>query len=145
MCNVQLDKNKYFTGAYSKFGTVPNGVNVPNLPPDLSNHKETCWRWDEFEVDVEIQIPVIDDETGEQRMDENGQPIYETQTVKETRLDWVFDANKHAEILGVINGYIPPKTQEEINAEILAKNEELESTIDTLMTEIIPNLMGLTR
>lgn len=142
---VGLDENKYFTGSYAKLGSVPNGVKVPNLPPDLSNHKTTCWKYDKFEVDVETQVPVIDDETGEQRVKENGELIYKTQTVKETRLDWIFDANKHAEILAAISEYTPPKTQEEINAEILAKNEELESTIDTLMTKIIPNLMGLTR
>ncbi len=145
MYNVQLDENKYFTGTYAELGAVPNGVKVPNLPPDLSNHKTTCWKYDEFEADVEIQVPVIDTETGEQRVDENDELIYITQTVKETRLDWIFDANKHAEILAAISEYTPQKTQEEINAEILAKNEELESTIDTLMTEIIPNLMGLTK
>lgn len=161
MIIVQLDKLGYFTGSYAKIGSIPNGVKVDSLPTDLSNYKTTCWKYGEYEVEVEvevpvqgepIQVPVIDEETGEQVVDENGELVFETQDgeitmeteiVKETRIGWIFDEVKHKALLKEIEDVEPVKTQEEINAELMAKNEELEATLDMVLTEIIPSIAGM--
>lgn len=161
MITVQVSTDGYFTGSYAKVGSIPNGIKVATLPEDLTNSKTTCWKYGEYQVDVEIQVPVqgeaiqvpvIDEETQEQKVDELGELVfetqegaitYETQIVKEPRIGWIFDEEKYARILAEIEAYIPPKTQGEINEEIIAKNATLESAIDELMTSIIPELMGM--
>lgn len=133
MITVQLDELGYFTGSYAKIGSIPNGVKVTSLPTDLSNHKTTCWKYGEYEVEVEI--PVIKEEDGEE--------VTTTETVKETRIGWIFDEVKHKALLKEIESAQPVKTQEEINAELMAKNEELEATLDMVLTEIIPSIAGM--
>lgn len=85
MYNVKLDENKYFTGSYAKIGKVQGGINLPSLPPDMS--KATCYKWDEYVIEYPIKVPVIDEETGEERE--------ETQIVKETHIGWIFDEEKY--------------------------------------------------
>lgn len=133
MITVQLDELGYFTGSYAKIGSIPNGVKVNSLPPDLSNHKTTCWKFGEYEVEVEV--PVI--------KEENGMEVVSVETVKETKIGWIFDETKHKALLKEIEEIQPTKTQEEINAELIAKNEELESTLDVILTEIIPSLTAM--
>lgn len=115
---VQLDEQRYFTGVYSLVrsgGGVPNGISVHELP-DMTNNKTTCWRWDTYEEDTvvqvpvkgePVQVPVIDDETGEQKIGEDGQPMFETvegeityqpQTSKELVVGWVFDEEKYIQL-----------------------------------------------
>lgn len=106
MIIVQLDENKYFTGSYAKVGSIQNGVEVYDLPEDLSNHKTTCWKYDK-------QIG-----------------------------NWVFDEDKYEKVLKEIESYVPPKTQKEINLELMNKNDELEKVLDELMTEVIPGIIA---
>lgn len=161
MITVQVSTEGYFTGSYAKIGSIPNGIKVTELPKDLTNNKTTCWKYGEYQVDVEIQVPVqgesiqvpvLDEETQEQKVDEFGELVfetqegeitYETQIVKETRVGWIFNQDKYVQLLVEISEQVPPKTQDTINDEIIAKNAEIESVLDTLLSEIIPGLMGM--
>lgn len=133
MITVQLDENKYFTGSYAKIGSIPGGVKVSALPEDLSNNKTTCWKWDTYQVDVEVIVPAINEEAEE----------CETQIVKQDVTGWIFDEAKHAAILKEISEFVPEQTNEEKIAELEEKNASLEATMDLLLTDIIPGLMGL--
>ena len=140
MITVLLDSNNFWTGSYAKIGSIPNGILVDTLPSDLSNHKTTCYKWGEYEAEVqvpiEVQTPVIDETTGEQKIDEQGNLVFETviemQTQKETRIGWIFDEEKHMKILEEINSYIPPKTDKEKIEELIQKNELLTNRVSTL-------------
>ena len=147
MITVQLDSNNFWTGSYAKIGSIPNGILVNTLPSDLSNYKTTCYKWGEYEtgvqVPVEVQTPVIDETTGKQKIDEQGNLIFETaieiQTQKEARVGWIFDEEKHMKILEEINSYIPPKTdKEKIEAlthrvsELQESNAQLEYDLNSL-------------
>ena len=140
MISVLLDSNNFWTGSYAKIGSIPNGILVDTLPSDLSNHKTTCYKWGEYEaevqVPVEVQTPVIDETTGEQKIDEQGNLVFETaieiQTQKETRVGWIFDEEKHMKILEEINSYIPPKTDKEKIEELAQENEALTHRVSTL-------------
>ena len=177
MITVLLDSNNFWTGSYAKIGSIPNGILVSTLPSDLSNYKTTCYKWGEYETEVqvpiEVQTPVIDETTGEQKIDEQGNLVFETviemQTQKETRIGWIFDEEKHMKILEEINSYIPPKTDkeriesleqenealinrvstlQEVNAsqenmirDLQNGNAELFTTMDNILTDIIPSLI----
>ena len=177
MITVLLDSNNFWTGSYAKIGSIPNGISVNTLPTDLSNYKTTCYKWGEYETEVqvpiEVQTPVIDETTGEQKIDEQGNLVFETviemQTQKETRIGWIFDEEKHMKILEEINSYIPPKTDkeriesleqenealinrvstlQEVNAsqenmirDLQNGNAELFTTMDNILTDIIPSLI----
>ena len=140
MITVQLDSNNFWTGSYAKIGSVPNGISVDTLPSDLSNYKTTCYKWGEYEAEVqvpiEVQTPVIDETTGEQKIDEQGNLVFETviemQTQKETRIGWIFDEEKHMKILEEIASYIPPKTDKEKIEELTQENEALTHRVSTL-------------
>ena len=133
MITVQLDELGYFTGSYAKIGSIPNGILVGALPSDLSNYKTTCYKWGEYETEVqvpiEVQTPVIDETTGEQKIDEQGNLVFETaieiQTQKETRVGWIFDEEKHMKILEKIENYIPPKTDKEKIQTLQQENQQL--------------------
>lgn len=140
MITVQLDENNFWTGSYAKIGSIPNGILVNALPTDLSNYKSTCYKWGEYEAEVqvpiEVQIPVIDETTGEQKIDEQGNLVFETvieiQTQKETRVGWVFDEEKHMKILEEIDSYIPPKTDKEKIESLEQENESLTNRVSAL-------------
>ena len=133
MITVQLDELGYFTGSYAKIGSIPNGISVATLPSDLSNYKTTCYKWGEYETEVqvpiEVQTPVIDETTGEQKIDEQGNLVFETaieiQTQKESRVGWIFDEEKHMKILEKIENYIPPKTDKEKIQALQQENQQL--------------------
>ena len=140
MITVLLDSNNFWTGSYAKIGSIPNGTSVGALPSDLSNYKTTCYKWGEYEVEVqvpiEVQTPVIDETTGEQKIDEQGNLVFETavemQTQKETRVGWIFDEEKHMKILEEIASYIPPKTDKEKIEDLTQENEALTHRVSTL-------------
>ena len=133
MITVQLDELGYFTGSYAKIGSIPNGILVGALPSDLSNYKTTCYKWGEYETEVqvpiEVQTPVIDETTGEQKIDEQGNLVFETviemQTQIENRNGWIFDEEKHMKILEKIENYIPPKTDKEKIQALQQENQQL--------------------
>ena len=140
MITVLLDSNNFWTGSYAKIGSIPNGISVNTLPTDLSNYKTTCYKWGEYETEVqvlvEVQTPVIDETTGEQKIDEQGNLVFETvieiQTQKETRVGWIFDEEKHMKILEEIASYIPPKTDKEKIESLEQENEALIHRVSTL-------------
>ena len=140
MITVLLDSNNFWTGSYAKIGSIPNGISVDTLPSDLSNYKTTCYKWGEYEAEVqvpiEVQTPVIDETTGEQKIDEQGNLVFETviemQTQKETRIGWIFDEEKHMKILEEIASYIPPKTDKEKIEELIQENEALTHRVSAL-------------
>ena len=140
MITVLLDSNNFWTGSYAKIGSIPNGISVDTLPSDLSNYKTTCYKWGEYEIEVqvpiEVQTPVIDETTGKQKIDEQGNLVFETviemQTQKETRIGWIFDEEKHMKILEEINSYIPPKTDKEKIEELTQENKALTHRVNTL-------------
>lgn len=52
MYSVKLDKDGYFTGAYAEIGTIDDGIDVENLPKDLSKYcfykyEDSKWIFDE--------------------------------------------------------------------------------------------------
>lgn len=87
---VSLDKDSYFTGSYAKIGSIPNGVSVESLPPDINGSKAICWKLTLVEEEVIIDIPTIDPDTKE--------VTYEKGTKTVSKLDWVFDGEKYITI-----------------------------------------------
>lgn len=139
---IKLDENKYFTGSYAKRGSIEGGIAIDSLPPDLSNHKTTCWKREEEVSYQSNQVPVIDETTQEQKVDDEGNLVFRTETIKIVNQIWKFDEEKHKKILDGISKEESKPTQEQLIKELQVKNIQLESTLDTLMTEIIPNIMG---
>lgn len=113
MYSVLLNNEKYFTGNFAKVGSIPGGIMVDTLPSDIYGEKSLYWKYGEYEVEKIIQnpiqsepikTPVIDESTGEQKVDENGELVYielpgeityEEQVVTETKFGWNFDKEKY--------------------------------------------------
>lgn len=125
MYSVELDENKYFTGSYASVGSVEGGIFVEELPP--ANGHQCCYKYDYHDVTTEetVMVPVIDKETGMQKF-ENGEPVFDTETRSVTRsvLGWVFDEQKHHELM-----------EQEFNAVKQAKISELSSICEQTIFE----------
>lgn len=94
MYSVQLDENKYFTGSYAKVGSIPNGIIVSELPSDMS--KATCYKYDYHDVTNIIQVPDIDEETGEQKLNaETNEPLFKEEVSTVSLLGWYLDEDKY--------------------------------------------------
>lgn len=152
MITVQLDKLGYFTGSYAKIGSVENGTCVDSLPHDLSNNKTTCWRLDyvEYTVEEEVlkyvteKVPTIDENTGEQAVDEFGEPLfnvyenvpkYVRESVIKIKKEWVFDETKYTEILAEIEK--SKANQPKSNKELTEENKQLSDNIDDIIGVVV--------
>lgn len=88
------------------------------------------------------------------KYDDNNQPIYITKEVTVSELTWVYDEDKYNEIIGLIQPTELTDREriealEKENAAIKAENAEMKeqltatnSTVESIMTEIIPNIEG---
>lgn len=136
MYNIKLDENKYFTGSYAKIGKVQGGVDIPTLPPTNDATKARHYKYDYYEVTNIITVPVIDEETDEQKVDENDELMFTEETITQKVLGWFFDEEKY-------NAYIEAEankpvelTQEEKVALLEIDNELLKGCIMELASVI---------
>lgn len=113
MYSVLLNNENYFAGSFAKVGTIPGGIMLDTLPPDINGEKSLYWKYGKYEIEKIIQVPVqgdpiqtpvIDESTGEQKIGEDGELMftetpgtvtYEDQTITETVTGWYFDKQKY--------------------------------------------------
>lgn len=143
---VLLDENKRFTGSYSITGGIAGGTIVPSLPPCEDLVKQRFYIWDTHNIQTGInRIPVMIDvqakepETEEllwedeeksiptmisvQDTDEDGVLKYVEEPIMEDVTEWIFDETDELAYNSYIKeqeAIVPPKTQEQINAELEA-------------------------
>lgn len=115
---VQIDAQGYFTGSYARVGSISNGIEIDNLPEDLTNYKTTCYQYGDIETEQEVE-------------NENGS----VEVVKVIEKGWMFDSAKHESILAEIEEIKAQPTQEEVINNLLDKNKELEEKIENLITQ----------
>lgn len=111
MITVKLDQENYFTGEYVKIGSFEGGVEVYNLPQDLSEYKSKAYKFN-----------------GNFTKDLDGFVTNYTQ--------WIFDEEKYQYILASLPS--EPVPQEEIDARQDQNNLEQDLLIVELY-EIIMN------
>lgn len=92
MYSVKLDERNYFTGSYAKVGSIPGGVMVNKLPSDMTKCK--CYQWITKEMPITKKIPVIDPDTGENVLDNEGNVIFTETEEMVPVTDWFLDEAK---------------------------------------------------
>lgn len=139
-----LDKQKFYRWDTHNIQTginyIPVMIEVQDKDPET---EELLWE------DEEKTIPLM---TQVQDTDEEGIPKFTEEPIMEDVTEWIFDESDEL----VYNNYIkeqaaiiPPITQEELIANLQKENAELKAqmvatntTVESLMTEILPSLMG---
>ena len=117
---VLLDANHFFTGTYAKIGDIESGIEVNELPPDLSENKATSWNYSPHFEEVENPKYIEGSE--------------EPKTLKKY-VEWVFDEERYKNILAEI------KAEEERQASIMT-NEELTESVNDLGDVFIETSKG---
>lgn len=125
MYSVLLDDKKYYTGKFSDRGKIKNGIDISTLPPTDDLIKALFYIYDYHDVSSIVQVPVISSITGEQKVDENGDPIFEDKEITTSILEWFFDDVKYQQYLADEAGKIPEPTLEEKVATLINENATL--------------------
>ena len=127
MYSIKLDENKYFTGSYAIIGKVEDGIDINTLPPDMD--KATFYKYDYHDVVTTEQVPDIDTETGEPKVDELGNPLYIEQSVITSVLDWIYDDEKYQAHLTEEANKVPELTLEEKIVSLQEDNDLLKGCV----------------
>lgn len=136
MYSVKLDENKYFTGRYAIIGKVDGGIDIDSLPPIEDYSKSLCYKYEYIEKSETSYVPVIDEETGEQKLDENGEPLFTEDVHIINIMDWVFDEVKYKEYLdSELNKPVEQTLKEKI-AFLVEENDLLKWCIMELADEV---------
>jgi hypothetical protein len=139
MYNIKLDENKYYTGSYAKIGNVEGGIDIPTLPPTDDAEKAIFYKYDYHNVSNVYQVPDINETTGLQKKDENGNLIFKEETMTTSNLEWFFDEEKYNKWLEEVKNKPKELTLEEQVTNLIAENKSLSDTIDKL---VVANLEG---
>ena len=113
MYSVLLDQDNYFTGNYAKVGNIEGGISIESIPPEINSKLQKYWKYDYHDVTKIVKMPTIqivktnaiDDVTGEEILDDEGNPkvietpveVIEDQEVTVSVLEWFFDDIKYNE------------------------------------------------
>jgi hypothetical protein len=86
MYNVKIDENGFFIGSYAAVGKVDGGIDLPSLPPDMSN--AMCYQYLTKQIPNTVIIPVMNETTGEPELNEDGTQKIVEETIYTSVTDW---------------------------------------------------------